>query len=124
MEDSFLPPSFARTTRQCSGAPSYRSDIVGSSKGNTVFGGKIKPRKLGNRQEGFGEGYRDTVQLSPLPPAAKGDGGRDIFVGEFDFSLPPKRGEFDWDSWEVEGFGIVSLTVNERIGNTVSHNEG
>jgi hypothetical protein len=95
MEDSFLPPSFARTTRQCSGAPSYRSDIVGSSKGNTVFGGKIKPRKLGNRQEGFGEGYRDTVQLSPLPPAAKGDGGRDIFVGEFDFSLPPKRGEFD-----------------------------
>lgn len=95
IEDSFLPPSIARSISQRSGASSYRSDNFGSSEGSAVLGSKVKPRRLGNGQEGFGEGFKDIAQLSPLPPAAKGGGGRDMCVGEFDFSLPPKREEFD-----------------------------
>jgi hypothetical protein len=100
MEDSILPLSIARSISQRSGTSSHRSDDWGSNEGSSVIGNKVRPRELGNGQGGFGEGYRGIAQLSPLPPVARGGGGRDVFMDGDDFSLTPKRGEFDGEMVE------------------------
>lgn len=95
MEDSMLPPSIARSISQRSKASNNNSCDWGRKEGRRDLGSNVQPLKFGNG-EGFGDSYRGTALVSPLPPAAKVAGGRDIFADRHDLNLTSKEGRIGY----------------------------
>lgn len=100
MEDTMLPASIARGISQRSKASSNNSDDWGSKEGGRDRGNSIKPLNLGGGAGRFGEGYGGTPLVSPLPPVAKGGGGRDVFADRANFNMNPRRGELEGERVE------------------------
>jgi hypothetical protein len=103
MEDSFLPPSIARSISQRSKASSNnngvghnRMDSSSSQRSN------LQPLDFQNEKAGFDREYRGI--LSPLPPAARGAGQGAMFPQG---QTPQRRVEPERDmSGRLKEFGL------------------
>lgn len=140
MEDTLLPPGIARSISQRSklshssnNSEDWRSDVDGGKMGMELGGGEGRyantfvRRDAASRNGGFGQGYRDVGDvspLSPLPPVkmrgGRGDennrdAGRDVFVDGMVFNLVPKspvkRVELQGEGVEKEKEKFFELSV-------------